>query len=192
MTDESTGNIIVEMMDEHRRLMEHVRTTGDISLQSRVEAHFAKTLWLSAASFFEYRITTDVEQIFMEATNGSHALVAFVHDKAIARGYSSWFNWDDSRPNANKLFRSFGPDFSETMKDKIRNDKTEKLQKSISDFIELGRIRNDLVHRDFVTYNLDKTVDEVFALYESAIVFVNTFPVSLRQFISDQRVSTGS
>ena len=187
MIEQSSAGIIEMMMEDHRELMEHLRTSGSsISLQSRVDADFSKTLLLSAASYFETKIIDDVINVFYEATSGSDALVFFVRDKAASRGYSSWFSWD--RPNANKFFGSFGPGFRALMQENIKNE--PELANSIRAFMEIGSIRNELVHQNFAQYTLDKTVDEVFDLYESAARFVDRLPDDIRQHINRHRSAT--
>ena len=48
----------------------------------------------------------------------------------------------------------------------------EALRKSIKDFMEVGRDRNRLIHQDFATFPLEKTTDEIYQQYKSALVFV--------------------
>ena len=185
MTERTADNIIRTMMREHLELTDHLTQSGAISLRSRADAAFSKTLLLSVASYFESRIIDDVVGVFDEETNGSEALVAFVLDKTASRGYSSWFAWD--RPNANKFFSAFGPRFRAFMDDSIKQDPS--LAASIRAFMELGSLRNELVHQNFAQYPLDKTVDEVFELYETAANFVDRFPNDIRQHMSERRTA---
>ena len=59
----------------------------------------------------------------------------------------------------------------------------EQLALSISSFLELGRIRNQLVHQNFAIFPLDKTVNEIYQLYNNALVFIEVFPVKLQEYI---------
>ncbi len=113
MTEPEMDNIIERMIKEHNQLMEHLQPIGDISLQSRLNNAFAKTLLLSAASYFEDKITNSVIQVFQDSTNNSDALVSFVKNKAATRRYHEWFSWDAK--NANRFFRAFGEGFIEAM-----------------------------------------------------------------------------
>ena len=186
MAENEKRTVIDELMEDHRQLMEHLRTTGDISLQIRVEYEFAKTLWVSAASYFEAKLTSDILQIFTDETSGSLALVAFVNDQAIARGYHSWFQWEAR--NANQFFGKFGPGFRAFMEAKIAGDPS--ISESIRAFLEIGKIRNPLVHQNYAQFNLGKTVDEVFALYQEATNFVDRIPSDIRQHIQSERATT--
>ena len=172
MADSDSDSIIDELMREHRQLMKYLQSTGDISLQSRVNSNFAKILLLSAASYFENRITSSVIQVFQQATSDSSALVSFVKSKAISRRYHEWFAWGTQ--NANHFSSAFGEDFLEFMKIKLMAD--SDISDSIQAFMELGRRRNELVHGNYAIFPLNKTVDEVYELYVKANRFVDLFP----------------
>lgn len=77
-------------------------------------------------------------------------------------------------------FWIFGDDFRSHMAKVVQND--VNLQKSIADFLEIGRERNRLVHQDYGSYFLEKTAEEIFALYASALVFVEFIPKALRDY----------
>jgi hypothetical protein len=94
----------------------------------------------------------------------------FVVNKAISRQYHTWFAWTGS--NANQFFALFGPDFKQTMINKIK--KSDQLQNSIRAFLELGGERNKLVHQNYAVFQLEKTLDEIYQLYQSANEFVET------------------
>jgi hypothetical protein len=65
--------------------------------------------------------------------------------------------------------------------EKASND-DDKLARGIQAFLEIGRERNRLVHQNFGTFTLEKTTDEIYQLYESAIYFVEVLPKKLEQF----------
>ena len=98
-----------------------------------------------------------------------------MRNKAIARQYHTWFTWDAS--NANNFFGLFGEDFKTSMKK--RCSESEELKSSIEAFLELGNTRNQLVHRDYVSFPLEKTLDELYTLYRAATVFVTNLPTFL-------------
>ena len=186
MTGLDSDNIIERMMEDHQQLMEYLQSGGDISLpggdislQSRVNDAFAKTLLLSTASYFESKMTANVIQVFHDATNGSLALVSFVRSKAVARRYHDWFAWDAH--NANRFFSAFGEDFAGFMKAKLNTD--SDMNEAIQAFMEIGRRRNALVHENYATFPLDKTATEVYDLYTRANKFVDSFPGYIREHI---------
>jgi hypothetical protein len=64
------------------------------------------------------------------------------------------------------------------MKNKI--SESADLKDSIAAFMEVGSERNKLVHQDYATFQLEKTMDEVYVLYQKASKFVDGVPLFLR------------
>jgi hypothetical protein len=102
---------------------------------------------------------------------------SFVRKKAISRQYHTLFSWDT--PNANQFFGYFGDEFRIGMSQKIQT--SDKLLESIRAFMEIGRERNRLVHQDYATFPLEKTLDEIYALYQKGLYFVEILPNALRE-----------
>ena len=67
------------------------------------------------------------------------------------------------------------------MRIKLGND--DSISQSIQAFMELGRRRNELVHENYALFPLNKTVEEVYELYEKAYIFVDSFPNHMREHI---------
>jgi hypothetical protein len=172
---EETG--VDRLYKEFKTLIEYIEQGNEISLRNTVDENFRKALLLSAASYFEHRITNDILEYMGEISNKNELLVSFVNNKAISRQYHTYFNWKDT--NANSFFGLFGDIFSNFIKQEVRN--SEQLSSSIKAFLEIGRERNRLVHQDFGTFSLEKTSDEIYLLYKDALVFVNALPDKLRQ-----------
>ena len=186
MVSHSSYFPIQVLVQEHEQLVSYLESTGDISLQFSVKASFSKTLLLSAASFFENRMVASIIDIFEERTGNSDALVSFVRSKAATRRYHDWFSWKDQ--NANRFFSAFGGSFKEFMSQKLNDD--PDLEKSISAFLELGRLRNQLVHENYSVFSLNKTVQDVFDLYNSAARFVDRFPDDIREYMNTPESQT--
>jgi hypothetical protein len=47
---------------------------------------------------------------------------------------------------------------------------SEDMRTAVQAFLELGNERNKLVHQDYSTFPLEKTLDEIHALYRNAVV----------------------
>lgn len=60
------------------------------------------------------------------------------------------------------------------MKSRLKGD--ESLKESLDAFLEIGRLRNELVHQDYANYVLLKTSTEIFKLYKTAIRFIDALP----------------
>lgn len=151
---------------------------GEVSLRAVADENFRKSLLLAAASYFERRLTETVLSFVEEATNHNVLVAALVRNKAVSRQYHTWFQWDKN--NANSFFGLFGNDFRDFMKQRVKDD--DRLDDSVRAFLELGRERNRLVHEDFGAFTLEKTTEEIHALYGRALHFVEAVPGALREF----------
>ena len=58
---------------------------------------------------------------------------------------------------------------------------SDSLRSSVQAFLEVGNERNKLVHQDYATFHLEKTLDEIYHLYQDACRFVEYFPNALRE-----------
>jgi RiboL-PSP-HEPN len=146
------------------------------SLQVAAADHFRKALLLAAASYFEDLICSSVIDFVRERASGSSLVESFVRNKAVARQYRTWFAWDAN--NANHFYALFGSQFRSAMTARINN--SPDLQSSVKAFLELGNERNKLVHQNYATFSMEKTLDEIYALYRQASRFVQLLPAALR------------
>ena len=167
------------LFEEHQALVEFLMDAGQISLRNSVDNNFRKTLAVAAASHIESRMSDTVIGLFSEVGNAAEPLVEFVINKAIARQYHTLFEWRS--PNANAFFGLFGANFRQFMVDQVNND--SNLASSIKSFLEIGQLRNELVHQNFAAFPLDKTVEEIYGLYGEALAFIQTFPTKVIQYI---------
>ena len=168
MTVEET--IIDRLYTEFKELLSYLYEKGEISFLITADEYFRKALLLAAASYFERRICDDLISFTSEISDKNEILVEFVKNKAIARQYHTFFNWNAS--NANQFFGLFGGSFYDSIKSEVNND--DGLAGAIKAFMELGSERNRLVHQDFGTFPLEKTSDEIYKLYETALPFVKS------------------
>ena len=181
MLAHSSADIVKGLIEEHRALID-LLPESEVSARTSADASFRKTLLLAAASYFEVRLTASVVDAFREATNGSDPLVSFVQQKAVNRRYHDWFNWDVR--NANKFFSAFGEEFKAFMEDQAKQ--SDSISESVRAFMEIGHLRNKLVHENFASFLLEKTVTEIAEMYDKALAFVDAFPGELRRFLQTQ------
>jgi hypothetical protein len=139
--------------------------------------NFRKVLLLAAASHFENRVSICVLEFVREQANGNGVVVGFVKNKAISRQYHTWFKWDET--HANQFFGLFGSAFKQMMAERIKA--SEELRDSIRAFLEVGNERNKLVHQDFASFALEKTLEEIYALYRQSLLFVDGLATHLRE-----------
>lgn len=87
----------------------------------------------------------------------------------IERQYHTYFEWTGR--NANKFFSLFGDAFLAECKNHVKEQK--ELDESIRAFLEIGSTRNQMMHENFGTFPMEKTADEVYALYQKAESFLS-------------------
>ena len=181
------SNRVEELLRDHRELVEYLESANSLLLRDRVESVFAKTLLIAAASYFEVRLTQMIIDLYLEMTQGVEELAEFVKRQAIGRRFAQLFQWgSDESPgrNANSFYILFGDGFSAHMKQRVQEDRN--LDESVKAFLEIGNLRNQMVHEDYADFQLNKTVEDVYSLYTRAARFVDEFPVAFRQFIGRQ------
>ena len=165
------------LYNESAAVIQALSSTSEVSLQVTAADHFRKALLLAAASNFEQRICNCVIEFVRERSGGSTLVESFVRNKVIARQYHTWFKWDEN--NANQFFGYFGPNFKAAM---IKNiSASDALSSSVRSFLEVGNERNKLIHQDYATFPLEKTLDEIYRLYQDACHFVDYLPDVLRE-----------
>jgi len=154
---------------EQKELVAFLQQQGELSFSVSVEALLSKTLLLSVASFFESRITTAIADYAGRVSNADEALTSLVRIKAIEQQYHSYFQWREGNRTVIPFFGMFGS----ALKDSAKQDlKGEDLRQATDAFLELGDLRNLLVHENFASYPLEKTADEIYRLYGGALTFV--------------------
>ena len=76
------------------------------------------------------------------------------------------------------------------MKQRVQEDRD--FDESVKAFLEVGNLRNQMVHEDYADFQLNKTVEDVYSLYIRAARFVDEFPDAIRQFIGRQNPTPNS
>jgi hypothetical protein len=170
--------IIKRLYDENKLLITKLLADGEISLVTTIDDILRKTLLMSAASYFEHTICEAILEYVSEIADNDAAVISLVKAKAIERQYHTYFDWNAS--NANSFFSYFGEKYKLYAKEIVEKD--PDLRESIRAFLELGSLRNQLVHQNYAIFPLEKTADEIYRLYIAAFRFVDFFPESLRNF----------
>ncbi len=167
------------LYDEHQAMRSYLLTNGEISFANELESTSPKVLLLAAASYCESAIVSCVVEYFCSAMGTDESVrIMFVKRQALERKYFQLFNWESK--NVNKFWSLFGSDFQAYAKTVVAGD--EDLQNSIKSFLELGHLRNQLVHENYLQFQLQKTTDEIFAQAVEALGFVNALPGILSEF----------
>ena len=170
---------LVKLKNEHQQVRENLTKVGHLSIRNTVDDVFKKFLLLSAASYLETEMTDVLTNLYKDNCSGGSVLPTFVKKQALTRKYFTLFEWN--APNANKLFSLFGADFKTYMVSKVKEN--TDLNESIQAFLELGRLRNEIIHENLAVYTLQKTVDDIFDLYNQARFFVKTLSDEISEYI---------
>jgi hypothetical protein len=187
-------NPVEQLKSEYDALVEYL-TTQQPSLLNDLNKNFRKVLLLSAGSYFENQITTILSDFVRAKSNNDERIVSFLEKQAISQKYHTLFSWGEKdKPqspgkNANTFFKMFGDNFKTQVDLDLKNQKTDTpeqttkrkyLNDSIEAFIEIGHLRNILVHRNFAAYNYDqKTTEEIYALFQKAEPFLTYLIIKL-------------
>lgn len=162
---------------EYLSIVGYLNENSQPSLSSDVNKYFKKVIILSAASYFEHRIQEILVEFIVKKTNNHIPALNFFKKKAIGMQYHTYFSWgeknDPDKPgkNANSFFALFGDDFKKQVEERLRQ--SPNLTMAMKAFLEVGHLRNILVHSNFAAYDFDnKTTDDVVGLYKSGLPFV--------------------
>jgi len=171
------SNPVEQLRDEYKAIESYLFEHTEVSLVNDLNKHLRKILILSAGSYFEEKITTILLDFAKAISNEDERIVHFLKKQALNLKYHTLFNWGekDKPENPGKNANSFFSLFGEKFKNEVANDvnKEKELDESIKAFIEIGHLRNILVHSNFAEYVYEqKTHDEIFALFQKAEIFL--------------------
>ena len=162
-------SIIDKIYAEHQALEHYLTENAQPSFGQAVADDFRKLLALSVASFFEHTLTEAILNFCTVKAAGDPGLVCFVRMKAVERQYSTYFQWDQKTPNS--FCSLFGEPLGASMKNDVKNK--PELKAACAAFLELGALRNRLVHQNFASFPFEKTAEEVYEEYKSGSKFVD-------------------
>jgi len=171
--------IIDKLYEDNKEILVLLDASGDVSSRSILDNNFKKVLLLSAASYFEYEITSILTNYICKKTNNNPLLLCFFKKKAIERQFHTYFKWE--KRNANHFFYMFGEDFKKEIELEIKDN--PHLDNSVKAFLDIGLIRNNLVHNNFADYPLDKTSEEIYSLYKEALKFIEYISKKLPNYV---------
>lgn len=165
-------SIVDRIYQDNLDLLHFLEDNNELSFTAEFNIVFAKTLLLSAASYFEHEICRMIQSFIERKTHSNECIIAIVKQKAIERQYHTYFAWKDwQKGNANSFFALFGDAFKTKISQEVKSD--SNLKSAVSAFLELGNERNKLVHQNFADCPVEKTAEEVYKLYQTAIVFID-------------------
>lgn len=161
------ASIIDKAFEDNQSLCGYLSARNELSLLRTVDDSFRKTLVLSAASLFEHQITDSLHAYCARNSESNACILALIRIKAIKRQYFTYFDWENRK--AGTFFSLLGESIGESLKGACKAD---PLKSALDAFLEIGSLRNNLVHQNFAGYAFEKTNLEVYQLYLRASEFV--------------------
>ncbi|WP_329328445.1 HEPN domain-containing protein [Streptomyces mirabilis] len=171
---------IDRMYEDHKSVLDYLSSTGQVSHHATLQTTLPKVLLLAAASEFEYRVCEVIRDHVRRNTLDAKIL-ELVDQKAIKRQYHTLFDWD--KRNASKFWSLFGAEFKQGMGKYCKEN--PEFEDSIAGFMEIGSLRNQLVHNNYAGFSLQKTLRDVYKLYERGDAFVQSLPTVLEMNFSE-------
>lgn len=148
-------DLIEQNILEYKELEKYLTEKSELTFLVSIQIFALKSILLSIASLYETEIIKVIHEIL--ETSKSEILYHFINRKALERQYFQLFDWDGN--NANKFYSYFGKDFLEYAKKCTRED--DEINESTKNFIELGGMRNQLVHVNYLTFSLAWTIEDI-------------------------------
>jgi len=150
----------------------------EVSLAQQIAVSSAKHFIVSAASEFEMKMKSILSEWIRSRTK-CVMIHSFVDDMSLTRGYHTLFDWKESgEKGVYTFFAKFGKEFKDRIKMQIGTNENFKL--GAQDFMFLGNTRNLLVHNDYSNYPLTITLEDGWAKYGRAKIFVDFVEKSLK------------
>jgi len=167
-------SLLKRLVDESAELRGFLSGQAQLTLLRAAEDNSRKTLLLSAASLFEHRII-EALLTYSDRVSFSDACVAsLIKNKAVKRQFHTFFDWESKK--AGTFFTLLGDRLGPTLKADCTKSPCKEQMDS---FLEVGQLRNCLVHQNYAEFSLEKTADEVRQLCENADQFVERVEVLL-------------
>lgn len=156
---------------EYNEITDFLIAQNEWSFKSDLDNHYRKILLLSSASYFEQRIQDALKRLAKSKTS-SDEIYSLVINKAIERQYYTYFNWkEENKSNINSFLGLFGSEFKTRISNQIKE--SNELTEAVIAFLEIGRERNQMVHENFLEFNLGKSFEEIVKLNCKAMIFVD-------------------
>lgn len=163
---------IEEYFSRHNDLYQYLVAAREVSYASDFLETFVRGLVLAIASFFEHSITEIMSELPTARANGDPVITSMVMRQVISRKYHTYFDWERLKPGP--FLALLGDDFKSKVNAELKTNK--ELAEGIDAFLELGQIRNNLVHQNYVRFVVEKTPEELIIQFRKAQIF----PVYLR------------
>ena len=159
---------IEEQYNDSKKLYNYLMKNNEVEYLNYFTDSSRKTLLLSVASYFEKKIIEIILDFVSSVSKSESRLKSMVQRRILDRQYHTLFDWNAS--NTNSFWSNFGADAKDHARQRLASN--DELLAAEKDFIDLGKERNKLVHQNFVIYNMNLTLDEIYTKYVSSCKFL--------------------
>lgn len=171
---------LYEMFESCLSELEELGPRTGLSSYVNVTQLLGKSLLLSCASFYEDELVRIIKRA-VESGNYPKSLITWINNVAIDGQFYKWFDFRNTK-NSNAFIGKFGQEFKLKMRTII--DSKDLRKKSEADFMELCRKRNESVHRNYATYSLDLTINDINEKHRSAMGFIRIVDYGVRKWLT--------
>jgi hypothetical protein len=166
----SEHDAILELYAEYKELADGLAASNELTFASTASAALTKNLLLAAASRLEVVFSESICSLFSSEDPAARIKQNFVRNRALSRRFHTFFDWEKN--NIGQVFSAFGPEFKTYAQELTRDD--EEFTTSYQSFLQICSLRNELVHNDFATFPIDKTLDELAMQYSKSAAWLET------------------
>jgi hypothetical protein len=155
------------LIERHDAVLNFLRESNETSMALDFEDSYKKLLVLTCSSLFESLLINSIYD-FAKNSSDDARIAELVRNKALSRQYHTFFDWD--KTNVNKFLGVFGEGYKQDVVENLNIN--ESLMQGMRDFLQIGALRNRLVHGNLVEASPDLTVLEIKEKFYSAWVFL--------------------
>jgi hypothetical protein len=160
---------IDDLFEENNQLLSFLDSENEISFRSCFDDTFRKILLLSSASYFENKVLGIIEDFINKKAN-DEKIRSFIQSSKMKDRYFKLFDWRDRKPQNCDFLHAFGKDFYNSVKADLKD--SPDLEMQIKAFLEIGDIRNNMVHENFAIFPMDKSPGDIYLLHQNAERFI--------------------
>ncbi|MGR3976853.1 hypothetical protein FW754_04070 [Acinetobacter sp. 1207_04] len=109
----------------------------------------------------------------------------FIRTQAVDRKFHTMFDWKNN--SAGPFYGAFGEDFKKFIAGKIKADKYLKSKQDA--FLELGKLRNLIVHEGIHNFNLQRDIKSVYELFNNSLDYSIFIYQSICDFFKREEIA---
>lgn len=177
----------LSVKDEYDRFQDNIKDLNEeisknntfVSLLIDYRQEYTKVFVIFCANSFEKIITSYLPQLLR--IENCPVKNKFFNTMFFDRKYHTLFDWNGNNAN------SFIGLFSTEVKTKLSNlrDTNSEFKECEKAFLNLGRLRNMIVHNGIINYSFQNKIDDVYHMFEQSLEFISIVFKEIDSFIKN-------